>query len=125
MSGHTDETKAAVLAAILSGSVIAQVAREFKVSRSTIRLWRREAGHAPALISDEKKADLGALIADYLRAGLSALEAQARVFADPEWIKAQPAGELAILHGVLSDKITRVLTALEPFEDAPIASGSG
>lgn len=117
MSAHTAETKAAVLAAVLSGMAIAQAAREYKVGRSTIRMWRREAGQSPALISTEKKADLGALIADYLRAGLGALEAQARVFADPEWIKAQPAGELAILHGVLADKLTRVLTALEPFEE--------
>ena len=34
-------------------------------------------------------------------------------FGDPEWLKKQSAGELAVLHGVAVDKGIRLLEALE------------
>lgn len=121
MQQYSDETKAAVLAAIASGTSILNASRQFKVPRSTVRTWCRSAGLSP-LVTPEKKQDLGALVARYLTAGLETLEAQARLFADPEWVKKQSAGELAVLHGVLADKLIRVLSAVEP--DASPGAGA-
>jgi hypothetical protein len=50
-------------------------------------------------------------------AGLETLEAQARAFRDPAYLARQPAGELAVLHGVLADKLIRILSAFEPVEE--------
>jgi len=113
---HSPEFKAKVLAAIAAGTSVLQASREFGVAPGTIRMWRSAAGITP-VVNAEKKRDLGVQIGDYLSTGLETLTAQLRVFGDPNWIKEQPAGELAILHGVISDKLVRVLAGLERAEE--------
>lgn len=112
---HSDQIKAQVLAAIAAGTSVLAVSRQFKVSPSTIRMWRGAAGITP-VVSAEKKQDLGVLIAEYLDAGLQALAAQARLVSDPVWIAKQDADKLAILHGVIADKLARILTSIEPVD---------
>lgn len=122
---YSDEVRASALAALAMGMSVRAVAKEHKLSRNTVSLWRKQAGltvqpYAPP----EKRRDLGELIANYLRAGLEALEAQARLFTDPAWLERQSASELAVLHGVLTDKLIRVLASLEP-DDDPLALDAG
>lgn len=117
MQAYSDEVRAQVLAAVMQGVPVKQVARQFRISPTTVRNWRQAAGLTELVpINPEKKRDLGELLASYLRTGLEALEAQARTAADPAWIQKQPADQLAILHGVIADKLVRVLAALEPAE---------
>jgi hypothetical protein len=47
----------------------------------------------------------GALAA-YTAAGFCALHAQISLFADQAWLRKQPPAGLAVLHGVLRDKLT-------------------
>lgn len=127
-AGHSDDTRAAVLAALQLGESVKGVSRTYRVTPQTVRRWRDEAGAmgiTPVSPPDHspKKRDLGVLVGEYLAAGLAALAAQAVVAADPEWIKKQPADQLAIFHGVLADKLIRVLAAVQPAspDDAPEA----
>jgi hypothetical protein len=113
---HSAEFKGRVLAAVVAGTSVLQIAKEFNIAPSTVRTWRAAAGITP-VVDAEKKRDLGVQIGDYLSTGLEALTAQLRVFSDPDWIKNQPAGDLAILHGVISDKLVRVLAGLERVEE--------
>lgn len=110
---YDDDTKAAALVDLMAGSSVSAVAKKYGASRQTVRVWRDTTNVQP-VVSQEKRVDLGERLFRYLDSGLAALEAQARVAADPAYIRAQPAGELAILHGVLADKLVRVLAALEP-----------
>lgn len=114
-AAHTDETRAAVIAAVHQGESVKSVSRKFGIGAATVRRWRDAAGVATFV--PQKGPDLGVLVARYLAAGLEALEAQARLFGDADWAKRQPAGELAVLHGVLADKLIRVLAALESTND--------
>jgi transposase-like protein len=75
---YDQETRAAVLAALLSGATVADVSRRLQIPDSTIQYWRDRAIHTR----------------------------------DKEWLGVQSAGELAILHGVLTDKAIRLLGAL-------------
>lgn len=115
---HDRDTRAAVLAALLSGSTPDDIERAMKVPESTVRRWRDQAGIGPAppperhTIDTQKSADLGELVGDYLNDILVTLRAQAVHTRDPEWLVRQGAGELAILHGVLTDKAIRLLGAL-------------
>ncbi len=59
------------------------------------------------------KISLAALVARYLEAGLETLIAQHDVIRDPEWIRKQPAGELAVLRGVEADKIVKILQLID------------
>ncbi len=121
MHVYSDDVRAQVLAAVAMGTPVLQIAREFHITPVTVRNWRRAAGlDGLPLVNREKRSDLGELIGEYLRTGLEALTAQARVATDPEWIKKQPADQLAIFHGVLADKLVRVLAALEPVTEPDV-----
>ena len=50
---------------------------------------------------------------EYLKGSLHTLQEQARFFADAEWLRKQDAADVAVLHGVLTDKVVRLLEALE------------
>ena len=95
------------MSALLSGQGVSAVAREYRLPESTVSRWKKEARREAGLTDD-----VGQLLWAYLTANLATLEAQAVAFRDPAWLKAQPAGELAILHGVMTDKCVRLLEAL-------------
>lgn len=119
MSKYSDETKAAALAALLSGQSIGDVAKEYKIPRGTIRSWksRQANGESVATVATEKKIEVGELLIEYLRANLAALKAQVDVFSNPDWLKKQSAADAAVLHGVMTDKAVRLLEALSNAAD--------
>jgi hypothetical protein len=118
-SERTPEEKAAVLAALMSGQSVSAAAREFHVSRPTVRRWRLEAGISDVLpvVNQKKREELGVLVADLLRTILTTLRIQAEQCSDPAWIKLQPASELAVFFGVLADKGFRILEAIDTGTD--------
>lgn len=98
------------MAALLTGQSVGTLAAEYQIPAATIRSWKAR-GSGVAGVDHEKKAEIGDLLMAYLRANLAALETQAAVFADPAWLKKQPASEAAVLHGVMADKAVRLLEA--------------
>lgn len=110
---HTEETKAAVLAALLEGQSLSQVARDWRLPKSTVARWKAECS---GTVGPEKQAEIGELLLGYLRENITTLRAQAEKFRDSQWLDKQPAAEVAVLHGVLADKAVRLLEALEPAE---------
>ena len=110
--GYSPEEKAVVLAALMQGQSINSASREYKIPKSTISRWKNE----PVPASDTQKSDIGELVLEYLRANLKALKAQTETFSDPRWLKTQGAQELAILHGVMTDKAVRLLEAMSKNE---------
>ena len=63
------------------------------------------------LNDDERKA-VGELLIEYLRASIASLVMQTQVFGDREWLEQQDASSLAVLHGVQTDKVVRLLEAM-------------
>lgn len=111
---YSDETKAAVLAALLTGQSVASVAREYKIPPGTVKSWksRQANGETVATVATPKREQIGDLLISYLEENLRTLKAQQVVFADVEWLRKQPASDAAVLHGVLTDKAVRLLEAL-------------
>lgn len=105
---HDPETRAAATAALLAGQSVGEVAREYRLPHNTVSRWRTEA-RAEAGRSD----DIGELLLDYLRENLVTLREQQIVFRDSAWLRAQGAADVAVLHGVLTDKAVRLLEALD------------
>ncbi len=95
------------MAALLAGQGVSAVAREYAIPESTVSRWRANA-RRDAGLSD----NIGELLLGYVRENLTTLQVQAVAFRDDAWLKEQPAGELAILHGVMTDKCVRLLEAL-------------
>lgn len=111
---HDDATKAAVLAALLTGQSVAEVAKAYDVNPATVRSWksRQQNGASVAIVATQKKEEIGDLLFDYLQTMLRSLKVQAEHFGDKNWLSRQSADALAVLHGVSVDKAIRLLEAL-------------
>lgn len=116
---YSDEQKAQVIAALLAGQSVREVARTYHVPRSTVASWSSDE-HRPRVDDLDRKKEIGALILEYLREVLTTLVAQQKVFRDESWLKQQPASEAAVLHGVLADKGIRLLEALADDGDSGV-----
>lgn len=123
---HSDATKAQAWAA-LATETPSQVAARLGLPLGTVKRWAQERRPAELLTPDAphegeivridrdrsaKKEHIVALAWEYLEANLTAQIAQAKVASDPDYIRKQAAGELAILHGVFNDKGLRLLAAV-------------
>ena len=111
---YSDELKAAVMSALLSGQSVAQVARDYNLPYKTVWSWKSTS--LVGNFSEQKRAVIGDLVIDYLTTLLETLRVQQEFFRDPNWLKLQGASELAVLHGVSADKGFRLLEALSSSE---------
>jgi hypothetical protein len=114
-----DQTRAAIMAALMAGQGVTEVSKAFQVAKSTVSRIKSLISQSDLeQLGTKKENDFGELLAGYLRETLITLTAQARVFRDENWLKQQPAGELAVLHGVQTDKAIRLLEAVERANEA-------
>lgn len=114
---YNPEQKAAVMAALMAGQSVSSVAQEYKIPRGTVASWRRNADAAYE-VDQTQKGEIGDLLLKYLQASLVSLEAQVKLFGDREWLSKQDASELAVLHGVQTDKAIRLMEAFGRSDDS-------
>lgn len=110
MKKYDDNTKAAVMAALLQGQSISSIAKEYNIPKGTVSSWNQRA-KGVASESTQKKKEIGDLLIEYLKANLIALRVQAEQFANKKWLGKQQADQVAVLHGVMTDKAIRLLEA--------------
>lgn len=111
---HGDQIQAQVMASLLAGQGVSEIAAEYNLPESTVREWRSSLTPEQfAEVRAKKGAQVETLLFDYLVQILTTLKAQAAVASEREYIIEQPAGELAVLHGVMADKGIRLLEAAE------------
>lgn len=109
---HSDETNAAVEAALLTGQGVSEVAAQYKLPKSTVsRIKNEMLPEQLAQVGTERGERIEQMLFDYLAANLAALKVQAGVAADEKYLKQFPPQQLAILHGVMADKGIRLLEA--------------
>jgi transposase-like protein len=106
--GYDPEVRAQAMAALLSGQGVTAVAQEYELPTSTVSRWRKQAREQAG-----RSDDVGGLLLAYLAENLTTLRAQAIAFRDADWLREQGASEAGVLHGILCDKATRLLSALE------------
>lgn len=110
---YDDETRAAVLAALLVGQSVTKVAETYDIPEGTIWAWK--ARHAPDRAQALDNPDrIGELLVEYLEESLKAIRAQVVAFSDPEWLRDQRAESVGVLHGIMVDKAVRLLEAMSP-----------
>ena len=110
---HSEETKAAVIAALLAGQGVSQTAKQFHVSPNTVKAWRASLGLGIPVVDPEKRAVIDNLVGDLLKAIINSLLIQAEQYSDKAWLKGQEASQVAVLFGVMADKAFRILEAAE------------
>lgn len=114
---YDEATKAAVMAALLMGQSVAEVAKQYKINPSTIKSWKSRQRNGDqvatvATVATEKRERVGELLFDYLETMLRTLKVQAEHFGDKKWLDKQSADSSAVLHGVSIDKAVRLLEAI-------------
>lgn len=110
------DTKAAAMAALLTGQAVDEVAKEYKIPASTLRSWKsrlKDEGH----VATQKKEQVGDLLIGFVESSFDVLKAQHALFKDREWLREQSAQEMAVLYGVTTDKMVRILEAMGGPED--------
>jgi transposase-like protein len=127
MAQYNPDLIAKVVAAVLEGQSMSAVAREYRIPKGTVSSWvKRNAifesdNGGGREIRDPKKEGrrelIGDLIIDNLEAQLNATKTMANAIQDEEWIRKQPASEIAVLFGVIADKTFRILEALPDDDD--------
>lgn len=128
---HDDQKRAAVVSALLEGQSVSQVSRDYNVSRASVIAWREAAGLRSTPVEQEKRDEIGGLVADALRGYLTAVSVLTSRTHDEAWFNRQDAADVAVLIGVLTDKAVRILEAIESAEPAdnrtgaPVAASSG
>lgn len=110
MRQYKDETRAAVMVALLTGQSVSSIAKQYNIPKGTVSNWKRSAGGT--VKRTQKTERIGELLIGYLQSNLEALSAQAEQFKNHDWLRKQTASDAAVLHGVMTDKAIRLLEAL-------------
>lgn len=114
MKAVPDTKKAVVLAALLQGQGVNEIAAKYQIPKSTVsRLKKAIPNEELERIGTQKADELSALIAENLSASYRAIGNILRQTENAQWLNEQPASELATFLGVTSDKVFRVLEAIE------------
>jgi hypothetical protein len=112
---HATETRAEVLALHMAGESQKAIVRKLGVPLTTVRRWITEGVPAPPAPKTKGWLDeqVWGLIADTI----ASIRAVARQAQDPVWLGKQNANDLAVYSGVQTDKLIRVLGALQLNDD--------
>lgn len=112
---HSPETKAAVMAALLSGQGVNEIARQYNLPKSFVSRVKNNSLNGTELeqIETQKKEHIGNLVESHLRASLKAAVKIAGKTDDEQWLTEQSADSLAVFYGVLTDKALRILEAAQ------------
>lgn len=108
---HDPQVKAAVMAALVAGQLPAEVARDFKLDQSVVSRWAKQIPEKMQEVASQKTRDFGEMLGNYLEELLTTATEQQLHFRDKDWLKRQPASDLAVLHGVCIDKGIRLFEA--------------
>ena len=109
---HSDEVRAQVMAALLAGQGVMEVASQYSLDASVVSRWKSALPSEQLQVLASKKGErIEQLLFEYLTETLVTLKEQATIAREREYVTKQPAGELAVLHGVMADKAVRLLEA--------------
>jgi len=109
---YSDETKAAVLVALMEGQAVSKIAETYQIPVGTIYGWKSKELIGTASLPNEKREAIGELLVEYLSESIKTLIVQIKHFRNKGWLEEQGAESLAVLHGVQTDKVMRMLEAL-------------
>lgn len=114
-NNYSDETKAAVIAALLEGQSVSKVAKDYNIPAGTVKSWKHREengnGESVARVATEK-IEMATLVIELLESHLQAAKQIALTITDPQYIRKQDASSIAVLLGVINDKAFRMLEAL-------------
>lgn len=123
---YDDQTKAAVMAALLEGQSVSKVADAYSVPKRTVSNWRKAVIRQTGTNCTQKGdgGRLEDLLLAYVQENLVTLREQAKHFRNLIWLEKQDASSVAVLHGVIADKAIRLLEVFGGSPDPALLDGS-
>jgi hypothetical protein len=106
---HPPEVQAQVMAMLLAGQGVLDVARELDLPKQTVSTI----GARMARMDILRESRIETLLYEYLQENLTTLAAQSRFARTESWLKEHGPETLAVLHGVMADKTCKILAAIE------------
>lgn len=111
---HSDEVRAQVMAALLAGQGVMEVAARYRLPKATVsRIKNSLTAEQLEQIGTEKKDRIGNLLLGAVAANVEALRSIAETVSEPPYIRGQSAESVGMLYGILADKAVRFLEAAE------------
>lgn len=111
---HSEEKRAAVIAALLTGQGVTQIARDLKIPAETVSNYKRALTPEQITELNAKRAGrLDDLLFEHLEASFAAQRAILTHVQSPKYIQRQNPADLAVFLGVSNDKTVRILDAIE------------
>lgn len=111
------DVKAQALALMATGVAVTEVSRRLRIGYKTLMRWKEEEAYS---VTISEQAVIGELIIKYIRTSFETLTKQAELFGDKAWLAKQRASDVAILHGVVADKMHRLLEAMSQPTDPTV-----
>ena len=109
---HSEEVRAQVMASLLAGQGVKEVASQYNLDASVVSRWKSTIPEGQLQVVATKKGErIEQLLFEYLTETLVTLKEQSILARERDYVTKQPAGELAVLHGVMADKAVRLLEA--------------
>lgn len=105
---HSDETRAAVMAALLAGQGVNDVAEQFKIPKQTVSSINASLDKFGLKKAESK---IPTLVETALECLLQSVITIANKANDDKWLSKQSAEKLAVFQGVNCDKAFRILDA--------------
>lgn len=115
---YDEQTKAAVMAALLTGQSVYAAAKDFRIPVGTVKRWSADAKEKLQPVRNQKEERIGDLIIDNVEAALETTREILNVIKDPKWLRRQEASQIGVLYGIIQDKTYRILEALPDSGDA-------
>lgn len=107
---YNQKVKGEVIAALLAGQGVSEVAKTYDIDKATVSRWKTSLPQQELQqIATEKKERLVDLIQSHLVASLKGATKCAEQANDDTWLREQSAENLAVFYGVLSDKSIRLV----------------
>jgi DNA-binding IclR family transcriptional regulator len=111
---HPKGTREAVIAALLTGQGVGEIARDLKLPDSTVRNYKRELSATQIAELNQKRAQqLDDMLWDHIEATFAAQKAILTHVQSPKYIQRHNPSDLAVFVGVTNDKAIRILDAIE------------
>lgn len=111
---HSDAKRAAIIAALLTGQGVSQIADDLKVNHSTVSNYKRQLTPEQINELNQKRAGrLDDLLWSHLESNFAAMRAITKHVQSEKYIQRQDPSDLAVLFGVIDDKSIRILDAIE------------
>jgi transposase-like protein len=114
---YPDETKAVVMASLLTGQSVNSVAKEYNIPKRTVSNWKRLAGEIASESTQKKLPPIGDKLIDLLMTEVDSLIETSKIARSPDWIMKQSAADLAVYLGVKHDKLFRMIEAFNKNDD--------